>query len=80
MPQLAVTSLCQRSGIRNLDLAPDTVAAAETILQQAGAPAEWREKLSVLSEASRDYQAELVGDSLPLGLALTPDCEDQHAP
>jgi hypothetical protein len=66
----AVASLARLCGIRDLDLADEDRLAALALLQQAGAPEAWTALLTSHADATDEVTAELVGDRLPLGLAI----------
>ena len=72
----AVTSVCRMSGIRGLDVDEKQRAAALQLLKSFGAPREWREQLSEVTVSSRAYQAEVIGDTLPIGLSLADATND----
>jgi hypothetical protein len=66
----AVASMARLCGIRDLDLPDEDRAAALALLRQAQAPEAWATLLSSSAEATDEVTTELVGDRLPLGLAL----------
>ena len=67
---LAAASMCRLTGIRGLDVEAAYRRRAAELLECHGAPAEWQRQLDTVQAESRDYQAEVVGDALPLGLVL----------
>ena len=66
----AVASVARLCGIRNLDIGDDDRRAAMQLLQSAQAPAEWCSLLTSAAEAGAEVTSQIVGDSLPLGLAV----------
>jgi hypothetical protein len=63
-----IAALC---GDAALDLSPAKIAEAKDFLKDADAPAEWLESLEKpLEEESAESGADVLGDSLPLGLKL----------
>jgi molecular chaperone DnaK (HSP70) len=66
----AVASLCRRCGVRGLDIADEPRQTATLLLDRQSVPEEWRAQLAEVRHDSRDYQGEVAGDTLPLGLRL----------
>jgi molecular chaperone DnaK (HSP70) len=66
----AVGALCRLCGVRALDVSSGARNRALTLLRAGDAPAEWQRQLETVTENSESYQAEVIGDSLPLGLTL----------
>ena len=66
----AVGSLCRLCGVRGLDVSEKFRQRAMRLLLAGGAPDEWQRQLESVIENSDAYQAEVIGDSLPLGLTL----------
>lgn len=67
---LAVSSLTCLSGQREFDVAEKHRTRAHKLLKQHNAPNEWIERIESVHKDSRDFQAEVTGDTLPLGLIL----------
>ena len=70
---LSVANVCRLTGLRALDVNDALRKEAAALLQKRSAPDEWQEQLFTVKSESRDYQTELVGDTLPLGLVLAGD-------
>ena len=70
----AVAALARQCGVRDLDLDPALRAKARAHLVRGQAPSEWVRKLDEVTDDSVAFQAEVAGDSLPLGLVLTTPC------
>ena len=73
MPLLAVANVCRLCGIRDLDFNDIEREQAVQYLKEHNAPDEYWQQLQHSKEDSRVYQSELIGDALPLGLALVQD-------
>jgi len=71
--QFAVVNACRTCDVRGLDVAAPLVDQADSLLSRLEAPEEWRHLLRTAEDASRGYQREVTGDSLPLGLNLVQD-------
>jgi hypothetical protein len=70
MRLFALANICRLCGIRDLDLSEATRKKAGTVLKKANAPGEWQEQVARVRETSRDYETQVVGDTVPLGLRL----------
>lgn len=68
----AVASLARQCGVRNLDLDADERRVAVQFLEQAEAPEAWVALVTSEGDADAEVTARIVGDRLPLGLALEP--------
>lgn len=66
----AVANLARLCGIRDLDLPDEDRLACLALLQAGQAPEAWTLLLTSRAEAADEVTTELVGDRLPLGLAL----------
>ena len=68
MGLLAVSNICRRTGMRDLDFEDNTIQQALYLLQELDAPDEWKAQLEDITEDSDAYRTELIADRLPLGL------------
>ncbi|HQC52910.1 MAG TPA: hypothetical protein PLE92_07235, partial [Lentisphaeria bacterium] len=66
----AVANTARLTGIRTLDLPDKNRLAAQTFLQERNAPAEWIAMVTDIKPISEDFQNQIAGDDLPLGLKL----------
>ena len=70
MALFALVNMARFSGIRGLDLPEDDKEAVRKRLTQENVPPEWIELLENALQRDSDFTAEVVGERLPLGLAL----------
>ncbi len=70
MAQFAVVNACRKCGVRGLDVSEKLVDQADALLARLEAPAEWRRLLRHAETADQNFQREVAGDALPLGLQL----------
>lgn len=70
MRQFAVSMIATKTGDRNLDLPPDVISECKALLAGEDAPAAWRERLQQRQVESAEDAAQILGDSLPLGLSI----------
>ncbi len=70
MGLFAVANLTRKCGVRNLDVDDTERARAQAVLRGGNAPREWLQLLETASLETADYQQEIVGESLPLGLLV----------
>lgn len=75
----AAASLARWSGIRGLDLSPELRQAVHDVLLEAEAPASWLALLTQAADSDAEVTARIVGDRLPLGLALDRDPDGDAA-
>lgn len=66
----AVANTARLTGIRTLDLPDKNRLAALDFLQENNAPAEWIAMVTDIKPISEDFQNQIAGDNLPLGLLL----------
>lgn len=69
----AIANTARLTGIRTLDLPEKSRLAAQAFLQERQAPAEWTDMVTAIRSASEDFQNQIAGDALPLGLLLQPE-------
>jgi len=67
---LAISSSARLCGIRELDLNEEIRKNADAMLERCQAPHEWRTPLFTQQTNSKEYQQEIAGDSLPVGLKI----------
>ncbi|MDD4097688.1 MAG: Hsp70 family protein [Lentisphaeria bacterium] len=69
----AVANTARLTGIRTIDLPEENRGAARDFLQEHQAPVEWLDMVTAVQHASEDFQDQVAGDALPLGLVLQPE-------
>lgn len=72
MRLFAIARLAALTGDRSLDLSPEALVAARQSLAGQDCPESWRQALDRPALASAADSARILGDSLPLGLAVAP--------
>ncbi len=70
MMLFALANMCRYCAVRSLDIRESDRRHVAELFERYEAPVEWKEHLFKEAEDSSEYQAEVVGDRLPLGLSL----------
>ncbi len=70
MRLFAISMIGAQTGERSLDLPPDLQHECQSFLADHQAPSQWQERLVHRIHESREEGAQILGDSLPIGLQM----------